>query len=97
MSEREALLKKIQICDFALVELNEYLDTHPDCQYALASYREHLCLSNELRQKYNNMYGPITARDFDCDRTWAWVENPWPWQNECDSDNNCECKCRRDK
>lgn len=84
-------MKKIQICDFALVELNEYLDTHPDCQYALASFKEHSNLSKELRKEYNMLYGPIVATDFDCDRTWSWVENPWPWQNECESN------CRREK
>ena len=26
---REMLLKRVQICDFILVETNEYLDTHP--------------------------------------------------------------------
>lgn len=91
MTEQQALLKKIQICDFALVELNEYLDTHPNCQNALASFREYLMLSRELRNEYNMCYGPITAGDFECDRTWSWVDNPWPWQNCCE---NCN---RRDK
>lgn len=81
MTEQQALLRKIQIADFALVELNEYLDTHPDCQNALASYREYLMLSRDLRSQYNMMYGPLVAADFDCDRTWAWIDDPWPWQN----------------
>lgn len=38
---REMLLKRVQICDFILVETNEYLDTHPNDQAALDYFKKY--------------------------------------------------------
>ena len=40
MTEREKLLGRVRMYDFALVEVIEYLDCHPDCEAALNYYRE---------------------------------------------------------
>ena len=80
MTEREILMKKLQSADFALLEANEFLDTHPNDQKAMAFYKKHLDIYNALKNEFVNKFGPISAKDFDCDRKWAWVDNPWPWQ-----------------
>ena len=40
MSEREKLLGRVRMYDFALVEVIEYLDCHPHNEAALKYYRE---------------------------------------------------------
>ena len=36
MCDKERLLRNLQMIDFALTEVNLYLDTHPHCPEALA-------------------------------------------------------------
>ena len=63
MSDRQELIKKIAVYDFAVTELNLYLDTHPndvDAHRKLEDYEEKSAI---LREDYENMYGPIIFRD----------------------------------
>ena len=83
MNERMELLKKLQTLDFLLMDTNSYLDTHPNDQKALSFYCRHLEIQKEIRAEFVKKYGPLTPNDFDCERTWAWVEEPWPWQPQC--------------
>lgn len=76
------LLKEIQAEDFAVYEAALYLDAHPHCEKALAYYREHKCAVEKLKEKYTELYGPLTIYNgADCD-SWQWVNGPWPWEKE---------------
>ncbi|MBQ4037570.1 MAG: spore coat protein CotJB [Clostridia bacterium] len=76
------LLKEIQAEDFAVYEAALYLDAHPNCEKALAYYREHKCAVKKLKEKYEELYGPLTIySSADCD-SWQWVNGPWPWEKE---------------
>ena len=44
MDNRDAMLKRVQVYDFALYEARLFLDTHPTCKEALDYYNKHLCL-----------------------------------------------------
>lgn len=76
------LLRRIQELSFVAVELNLYLDTHPDDQRALEMYNKvHRDLLQAVRN-YEETYGPLlnygyspAHRDY-----WRWVESPWPWE-----------------
>lgn len=76
-----SLLHQIHAYDFALIEINLYLDTHPCDQEALEKLA---CLRRERNERvaqYEQQYGPliVTAADATGDGCWAWVNNPWPW------------------
>lgn len=80
MSKRELLLKRIAAIDFAIVELNLYMDTHPDnseINEKLNSYREK---SSKLRKEYETLYGPLTL-DNEEKNQWGWISDPWPWNS----------------
>ena len=77
---KAVLLHRLQVCDFVLVELNEYLDTHPDDSEALKSFEKHRAMREETMKKYNERYGHITAADTVSMSRWSWVDNPWPWE-----------------
>lgn len=81
MNEREILLKRIQVCDFALNDAALFLDTHPEDKDALAFYKKHSELRKKAADDYTAKYGPITKSDYDGGSRWAWVDGPWPWQN----------------
>ena len=76
---REALLKRVQALSFAKVETELYLDTHPDCEKALAYYKSILEELDLAMTEYQNKYGPLFAEGVIGDR-WTWVEGKWPWQ-----------------
>lgn len=83
MNEREMLLKRIQICDFALNDTALFLDNNPDNEMALGYYKKYNDIRNQAAAEYVNKYGPLTHSDYDGGERWKWVDDtPWPWQTE---------------
>lgn len=76
------LLKAIQMYDFYLVELNLYLDTHPQCQKALKKFNEINKKRSEAYKTYIEKYGPLKATDNINENYFTWVNDPWPWEGE---------------
>lgn len=65
---------------FVMVELELYLDGHPNNTEALKRYR---CTADEFKEvtaRYEAVFGPILARNNDCENEWQWVTTPWPWE-----------------
>ena len=78
---KKSLIKEVQIAQFALIETNLYLDTHPyDCEAirALEIYSERLAAAIE---KYEQHCGAIFA-DSITDIPFDWVKTPFPWETE---------------
>ncbi len=86
MDNRAALVRRIHALDFALLELNLFLDTHPDCEEALYKRREYQAERMALIEAYESQYGPyvVTAKQVQGEH-WSWVDGPWPWEygREC--------------
>ncbi|MGI5960095.1 MAG: spore coat protein CotJB [Massiliimalia sp.] len=80
MTKRETMLKRLQVCDFALTEAALYLDTHPDDKEALEYYQKHLAKQKETKAAYVAQFGPITQADAGTQNRWNWVDDPWPWE-----------------
>mgnify|MGYP005794178443 FL=1 len=79
-NDRVTLLRRLQICEFTLVECNLYLDTHPNDAEALKYYKKYLQMCKETKEEFVRKYGPITAADVTSDTTWTWICDPWPWE-----------------
>ena len=62
MPSREKLLAWIDQVSFAVVEMNLYLDTHPEDEDALAFFREKVEIRKEALKQYAEQYGPLTDR-----------------------------------
>lgn len=81
MDAKTKLLHEIQQCEFALVEANLYLDTHPKDQEALQYYQKtQEKLSGHLAE-FKEKYGLI-SKDEAGKLRWTWTDEPWPWQME---------------
>ena len=69
---------KIRALDFSIVELAEYLDTHPEDKNALNLHKEYANAMHNLIMNYQNNYGPLSI-NCPCNK-WRWIEEPWPWE-----------------
>ncbi|MCR4419782.1 MAG: spore coat protein CotJB [Clostridia bacterium] len=80
-SHRRELLRKIMALEFSALELNLYLDTHPNDDRALADFNQVAHELAGLKQEYEHRYGPLFnygwGPSHDC---WRWPDEPWPWE-----------------
>lgn len=75
------LLEQIQAVDFVALELNLYLDTHPDDVDAIEQFNQYSYESRELKQKFQEKFGPLMNYGASySDYPFNWNEAPWPWQ-----------------
>lgn len=86
MDDRMALKHRIHALDFALLELNLFLDTHPCNEQAMMKREEYQTQRAALIAVYEEQYGPyvVTAKQVTGEH-WSWVDGPWPWEygKEC--------------
>lgn len=80
MNAEKMLMQRIRQYDFALKELNLYLDTHPHCRRALELFAKYRKLREEAVSEYNSRFGPITPEQNTNTQHWSWVDDPWPWE-----------------
>ena len=63
MTDKAKLLGRVRMYDFALVEVIEYLDGHPDNAAALKYYNEMRTAFDKAAAEYEDAFGPLTARE----------------------------------
>lgn len=73
-------LVELMALDFAVTELNLYLDTHPQDQEALGLYVSYIKLAKEGREKYTAKYGPLDSAELVLEDGYTWLNDPWPWE-----------------
>jgi len=74
-------LEELQAIDFAIVELQLYLDTHPNDHEAIQQFNELAKERKRLKKTIETMYGPLQqfGNSFS-GYPWNWNDPPWPWQ-----------------
>ncbi len=82
MSKKE-LFDFINQVSFMLDDITLFLNTHADCEEALAAYCEYKELRKEACMEYTEKYGPLNKYDVNVCNYWDWVNKPWPWEGEC--------------
>ena len=73
-------MQELQALSFAIVELGEYLDTHPDDEESLELFRRYVSLYEDGVQRYEKKYGPLRQRNAGADGKYNWLKSPWPWE-----------------
>ncbi|MBQ7384506.1 MAG: spore coat protein CotJB [Clostridia bacterium] len=81
-SNNKAMLKKLQMIDFAIVETVLYLDAYPNSSAALSYYHKLVSERNKLVDSLAKNGMPITNMDNSDTDNWLWTKGPWPWQSE---------------
>lgn len=75
------ILEEIQAIDFVIVDLNLYLDTHPNDFEAIQQFNDLTEKSMKLKIEYEKEFGPLMnfGRSYS-NYPFNWVDTPWPWQ-----------------
>lgn len=80
---RARMLETISMVDFVVVEMTEYLDTHPEDREALAFFNHYNQIKNKMTMEYAAKYGPLNlAAVLPGKKGWTWGEEPLPWEME---------------
>lgn len=80
-SEKENLMNQIQMYDFALNDINLYLDLNPQNTNMIKLYNDYLKKSKELTNNYEKIFGPICNDSMYINtNNWDWNKSPWPWE-----------------
>ncbi len=80
--DRMTLLKKVQSYEFAALDLQLYLDTHPDDRKAFEMFKDIVMKAKEAVAEYQDQCGPLTAKASAVYNSFKWIEGPWPWEKE---------------
>ena len=71
---------ELMALDFAIRELNLYLDTHADDTEAFEMLQGLLRLRKKGREEYVHRFGPISVADLEDSAEYSWLRGPWPWE-----------------
>ncbi len=77
---REELLARIGEIRFVCVELNLYLDTHPNDTEAAEDYYNYSVMLKELITSYEQQFGPLMGFGSSATNVGSWVDSPWPFE-----------------
>ena len=82
MNDQAKMLTDIDSLEFALIDLNLYLDVYPDDKNAIELFNKYRNEQNELLHTYQNKFGPILLNSDSLNNMpWMWDNKPWPWEN----------------
>lgn len=88
MTDKESLLRKLSAANFAAVEVQLFLDTHPNNATALEMLRKYKATQAALTAEFTRLYGPLSPSDIFGDTSFEWVNGPWPWEPSFDEVRN---------
>ena len=77
-SKREKDLLEIQMLDFAINDLNLYLDLHPNDNQAFVLFKKYTEECLEKKKEYSNIYGPLAIENVQDE--YEWSKGAWPWE-----------------
>ena len=82
MTEKDKLLRRVQVADFAVRDSALYLDMYPNNKKALDYFKKYMMLKEEAVKEYTSKFGPLTYSDITSDNRWTWNDAPPPWSIE---------------
>lgn len=83
MNQKEQMLHDISIVDFVVIELTEFLDTHPSNREALEYFNHYSRIRNQMAAEFSKRYFPLTANYANSTSEWTWGAAPLPWEGGC--------------
>ncbi len=80
--KKQEALFQVQMYNFISLELNLYLDMHPNNKEMLhLLHQNNEKLQNAIND-YETNYGPLTLNNSKHSNTYEWLQGPWPWEHQ---------------
>ncbi len=80
-SEREEALLNLNQIQFAMHELNLYLDVYPNDANIMRQFVAYRNTYNDLLNQYENRYGALNVNSTSLNSVpFGWVNQTWPWE-----------------
>lgn len=82
LTDKEAAARKISAIDFAIHDIELFLDSHRDNKKAIDLLAQYRKWKNELVIEYEQKYGDFVTvvGDVKAKTPWSWTNGPWPWE-----------------
>lgn len=77
-SERGKKLIEIQKLDFAINDLNLYLDLHPDDMSAYKTFKTYVMECKKKKEEFTRVFGPLMLDELTDE--YEWSKGVWPWE-----------------
>lgn len=82
-NQYEEDLLNLNQMQFAVHEINLFLDNYPNDNNMLNLYNKYKESYLNLLQEFENRYGPVMVSSDVLNTTpWAWNNEPWPWEGD---------------
>ena len=80
VSKKQHLMQQIAECEFILIDINLFLNTHPEDSRALDDYNCYAEQLAVLKDMYVKQYGPLENFGNSVSKgSWKWVRSDFPW------------------
>lgn len=77
-NERAKRLLEIQKLEFAITDLNLYLDLNPNDMFAFKMFRTYVMECKKKKEEFTCIYGPLVLDDLTDE--YEWSKGVWPWE-----------------
>jgi spore coat protein JB len=82
LNQQQTMLHNIQECEFTVLDLALFLDTHPNDPVALYRHKQFSVYLRQLVEVYEAQYGPMNLYNVEVGETWRYINGPWPWDSD---------------
>lgn len=79
-TKKEEIELKIFELDFAINDLNLYLDLHPDDYKMFETFKKYIKEYNKVKEEYIDLVGPLCLTDVTSNN-YNWLKT-FPWENK---------------
>jgi spore coat protein JB len=95
INQQQAMLRDIQQCQFTVLDLALFLDTHPNDPVALYRHKQYSVYLRKLTQAYEALYGPTCDYSVETSETWRYINGPWPWEQSAKKEMSRDDRWKR--
>ena len=82
LNDKEKMLWKISAIDFAIHDLELFLNSHRENRKATDLLKQYRKWRTEAVAEYEQKYGDFVTcvGDVKAQTPWSWTNGPWPWE-----------------
>jgi spore coat protein JB len=80
-NEKEQYLLDLNQVQFAMHDINLYLDNFPNDRSMINEFNKNRGLYNDILKNYESKFGPLEICSDSLNKNpWQWNNEPWPWE-----------------